>query len=106
MAFKLGSLPLGLGSYIKNPLHLTSPEGGHLMGCGDKQWFVLPLVFCPWLLLSTVPLPSSVDAAELMWAVIALPLRCCDQSAAAAGQYAWHLAGFGNAALKHLWTHA
>lgn len=33
----MGKLPLGLSFYIKNSLSLTSLEGKHLIGCGDKQ---------------------------------------------------------------------
>lgn len=82
MPSKLGNLPLGLSSYIKNLLSLTSLEGKHLIGCGDKQWFVPPLVFCPWLGVSRVSLLSSTEAAELMEALIVLPLCCRDPSAA------------------------
>ena len=66
MASKPGKLPLGLSFYIKNLLSLTSLEGKHLIGCGDKQRFVPPSEFCPWLGVSRVSLSSRREAAERM----------------------------------------
>lgn len=82
MASKRGNLPLGFSYYIKNLLSLTSLEGKHLIGSGDKQRFVPPLVFCPWLDVSRASLSSSMEAAELMEAVIVVPLCCRDPSVA------------------------
>lgn len=77
---KIGNLPLGLSSYIKNLLILTSLAGVHLIGCGDKQRFVPPLEFRPWLGVKKVSSPSNAQAAALMEAVIVLTLCCRDPS--------------------------
>lgn len=60
----MGKLPLGLSFYIKNSLSLTSLEGKHLIGCGDKQQLGPPLMFCPWLGASKVSFFISLESAE------------------------------------------
>lgn len=82
VASKLGNLPLGFNNSINNLLSLTSLEVKHLIGCGDKQRFVPPLVFCPWQGVCGVSLSTRTEAAELMGAAIVVPLCCHDPSLA------------------------
>lgn len=98
----MGKLPLGLSFYIKNSLSLTSLEGKHLIGCGDKQQLGPPLMFCPWLGASKVSFFISLESAEQgsrsTHAAVIHQYPCsCIQSVAC-------LAGLSYANSKYFWT--